>query len=438
MNGDLGNLLTGEMGEAESRFAYDDFAEAYGRRVAGRVRRRRAVRAAGVGGGTMLTAGALVVGATHMPWGALGAASGMGVGPSVDCVTPSPSTGEFAYSVRVETNQGPLGEVVYTDNATGKVIFRGGPQSDGTFVFTDGDGNSIPSTLDSSGAYLVGLPSGSATSGSTTWFAVFPDDAASGETRLILPSGSDSAAPAPSASDDCYTPNPTPSPTPSRGSLVTGVVDIPSTDPSLAAKPEDVVVGNPFQCGFTFPTESSKANGLWIDGTKWMDGAAAAAAIREGFSDPSQAPSIGSLPEAVPVVTVHFAGAITDSGLAVAFGTAEPSLDRLPTDPMDSATDWVASEGTTYVGVVDGRVVATGTVPVDESRNAPPVYLDLRPYDDGSLLYLLNQGAALTSCDANPVDFAQIDLVAVAGLIVKHPDGTVDGPTYAWTPVGKP
>ena len=41
MNGDLGNLLTGEMGEAEARFADDDFAEAYGSRVMGRVRRRR-------------------------------------------------------------------------------------------------------------------------------------------------------------------------------------------------------------------------------------------------------------------------------------------------------------------------------------------------------------------------------------------------------------
>lgn len=430
MNGDLGNLLTGEMGEAESRFASDDFAEAYGRRVAGRVRRRRAVRAVGVGGGTMLTAGALVVGATHMPWGVLGAASGVG---GSDCVTPSPSRGAFTYTVTSDTSQGPLNEFVYTDNATGKVLLSGVQQPDGTYVFTDGEGNSVPSTPGSGGGYMVELTSSPATPASSTWFAVFPDAAGSGTTRFSLPSVVDSVSPAPSPSDDCYTPSPTPSAVPSLS-----LDPVLMTDPSGYIKREDVT--SPFQCGFSFPTDSLKTDGLWIDGAQWMDGAEAAAAIRGGFADdPSQAPDIGNPTGPVPVVTVHFAGAITDSGLAVAFGTAEPSLDRIPADPMDSATDWVASEGTTYVGVVDGRVVATGTVPVDGSRNAPPVYTNWGGFpEDGARLYLLDETAALTSCDANPVDFAQIDLVAVAGLIVKHPDGTVVGPTYAWMPVGKP
>lgn len=102
MNGDLGNLLTGELGEAEARFAHEDFAGDFGRSVAGRVRRRRTVRAAGVGGGTMLTAGALAIGATSIPWGTLGEATVGGIGETGSATPalsqsasqgPSPSTG---------------------------------------------------------------------------------------------------------------------------------------------------------------------------------------------------------------------------------------------------------------------------------------------------------------------------------------------------------
>ena len=53
-----------------ARMSGRDFADARGPGVARRVRTRRTVRAAGIGGGTMLTAGALVVGALNLPWGA--------------------------------------------------------------------------------------------------------------------------------------------------------------------------------------------------------------------------------------------------------------------------------------------------------------------------------------------------------------------------------
>ena len=185
MSGDLGNLLTGELGEAEARFAHDDFSDVYGKRVMGRVRTRRAVRVAGVGGGTMLTAGALVLGATQIPWGVFGAAPGMGVS---DCVTASPS--DEGYLVTVTTGAGERAsiEMVVTDPATGGVRLTGVEQADGVWVFTDADGNPVEATLIGDGRYGVRL---SGTSGDFTYSVEAPDGAAS-----------------PSPSDDCYTPSP--------------------------------------------------------------------------------------------------------------------------------------------------------------------------------------------------------------------------------------
>lgn len=432
MNGDLGNLLTGELGEAEARFSHEDFAGDYGRRIAGRVRRRRAVRAAGVGGGTMLTAGALAVGATHVPWGVLGAAPGVG---GSDCVTTFPSDDANLVTVTFDGSDGRLAETVVTDPATGGVRLRAIQQSDGTWRVTDADGNQVEATPGPGGGYVVNLDGALL---AIEWpdngaIAAPSDPTATGTISYTVEAPTGGASPSPS--DDCYTPSPTPSGDPN---MADGISQGPG--PSLAAKPEGAVADSPFQCGFTFPTDSLTTDGLWIDSAQWMTGAEAAAAIRASFADdPSQAPGVGNLAGRVPVVTVHFAGTVTDSGAMAYFGIAEPSIDQIDTTRPTDTTDLFASEGATFVGVADGRVVATGVVPTDGWGTPPPVYLEPGAFpEDGSLLYLLDQGAALTSCDANPIDTASIDLFAVAGLIVKHPDGTVEGPTYAWTPVGKP
>ena len=111
---------------------------AYGSRVMGRVRRRRTVRVVGVGGGTVLTAGALVLGATHMPWGVLGAAPGDGTGAGVDCATPSPATDALDYSVIIDTDHGSLAYLDITNAYSGTVIVGGVREPDGTYTFTDG------------------------------------------------------------------------------------------------------------------------------------------------------------------------------------------------------------------------------------------------------------------------------------------------------------
>lgn len=434
MNGDLGNLLTGEMGEAESRFAHDDFAEAYGRRVAGRVRRRRAVRAAGVGGGTMLTAGALVVGATHMPWGALGAASGVG---GSDCVTPSPSVGAPTYSVTIDTDQGSLANFDIMYPATGETILNGARQTDGTYLFTDGHDDPLSAVPGSAGFYSVELPSGVTSLEATTTLAYRSSTVETNYLRVHVPElvmvSTDLTR---RATGDCYTPSPTPSPTPSIApSLSLDTVLMP--DPSLAAKPDNVIGDSPFECGFEFPTESGGTEDLWIDGLTSVDGPAVEAAIRSGFADPA-AVSIVTPVGPVPVVSVHFAVAADKGGLRAMLGTNDPSIGTIKTDLAGTTTDTLASEGATFVGTVNGRVVAKLAMPAEGSATAAPIFTDWRAPGDASLMYLLDQGAALTSCDANPVDFSSIDLFAVAGLVVMHSDGAVNGPTYAWLPVGKP
>jgi len=411
MNGDLGNLLTGELGEAEARFAHDDFAGDYGQRIAGRVRRRRAVRAAGVGGGTMLTAGALVLGATQMPWGTLGAEPGVG---GSDCATPWPSLGAPTYSVVIDTDQASLMNLSIMDASTGTLIVGGTRQAGGTYLFTDGYGDPLKAVQGEAGLYTVALPAG-VTSLESTATDAYRSAAVSTNFLSVKPPRlvvSDDAAR--QARGECYTPDPTFTPTPEA-------------------------VTSPFQCGFELPTESLKSDDLWIDGAQWMDGADATAAIGARYSDdPSQAPEIGDSTNPVPVVTVHFAGTETGDSAAITWGTSEPSIDDIEQGLASDTSSLKGSEGATFVGVADGRVVATGNVHPDPSGNVPPAYLDLPSYEDGSFLYLLDQAAALTSCDANPVDFSSIDLYAVAGLIVKQPDGTVEGPTYAWLPVGEP
>lgn len=434
MSGDLGNLLTGEVGEAEARFSHEDFAADFGQRIAGRVRRRRAVRAAGVGGGTMLTAGALAVGAMNIPWGVLGAAPGVG---GSDCVTTAPTDGANLVTVTFGGSDRPSAAMTVTDPVTGGVRLTGVEKADGTWVFTDADGNPVEATRVANGSYEVQL--GDATAEVVVLMPSAsqspPDPSTAGSFTYTYTVDAAEGAASPSASNDCYTPSPTPSPAPSISTEIHYTAEA-----TLAAKPDDVIGDSPFECGFEFPTESFGTETQSIDGTQWMTGADAAAAIRASFTDdPSQAPGVGSPTGLVPVVTVHFAGTVTDSGATAYFGIAEPSIDQIDTTRPTDTTDLYASEGATFVGVADGRVVATGVVPADGLGTPPPVYMETGAFpEDGALLYLLDQAAALISCDANPVDAASIDLFAVAGLIVKQPDGTVVGPTYAWIPVGKP
>ena len=80
MDSSFGALMDDAVAADAARMSGRVFADARGVGVARRVRTRRTVRAAGIGGGTMLTAGALVLGATHMRWGS-GSMAPAGVWP---------------------------------------------------------------------------------------------------------------------------------------------------------------------------------------------------------------------------------------------------------------------------------------------------------------------------------------------------------------------
>lgn len=79
---DFRDLMHAQMDDAAAGFAGEDFAGGYGRGVVGRVRRRRTVRAVGVGGVSAVAVGALAVGSTQL----LGGTGQPAGGASVRCV----------------------------------------------------------------------------------------------------------------------------------------------------------------------------------------------------------------------------------------------------------------------------------------------------------------------------------------------------------------
>lgn len=438
MGGDLGNLLTGEMGEAEARFEREDFAAVCGRRVAQRVRRRRAVRAAGVGGGTMLTAGALAVGATNVPWGAWGTAAGVAPGASsTECVTPSAvlmgTAGSMGTVVRgtLSPSADPsssgatsvLWSEYYLDTGDGIVTFA--QDADGNWWTTQGDGEREPLTPSEDGLLTVVTADGEAV---VTMNIIDPEGSGAPGDEFTYRVDVESV----DGADDCYTPSPTPSATASATAS-------PSPERTPAIKPEDVIGDSPFECGFEFPSESYGSEDLWIDGVTWADGAEVEAEIRLGFEDPADA-SIVNPTASVPGVSAHYASADRaaepDDGLHFLWTTDDPTFATDIADlPDATGFESEAIMGHAFVGAVDGRVVATYEVP----EGGPyPFWVSGNQSDGSALVQLLDGGLGLTSCDAAPVDQERLSLVAVMGLKAQHADGTVDPTVYAWLPVGKP
>lgn len=427
MGGILGNLLTGELGEAEARFAHDDFAGTCGRRVTQRVRRRRTVRAVGVGGGTVLTAGAVAVAATNVPWSAWGNAAAPG---SLDCVTPSPVVLSDG-APTVVSPRAASASVTWTDAAGARVDLTQHP--DGTWWVTRGTEQPVQVEPDDDGVVTVessdGMPA----------VMITVLDPLDGE-RLKPTDMYTVRVISVEVEGDCYTPSPAPSEGPEVPATASASASpSPSPSPSLAAKPDDVVGDSPFECGFEFPTESYGTEDLWIDGVTWSDGTDVEAAIRSRFADPADA-NIVTPTARVPVVDVHFGrlerAAGIGGGLWAWTTTDDPTMQGFWEFMPDavSPVHVAAAMGRTYVGAVDGTVVAVGV-----SHDDSPAPLSIIGQPDGSdRMYLLDPTAALVSCTAGPVALDNVDLVAVAGYSAEYEDGTVDPATYAWLPVGRP
>jgi len=394
MNGDLGNLLTGEVGEAEARFSHEDFAGDYGRRIASRVRRRRTVRAAGVGGGTMLTAGALVLGATHMPWGTVDTEPGVG---GIDCATPSPSVESVTVRVSFDGNENRPSEVVVMDNEGGTVLVRGDESADGTFAFSDAEGNPVEATPDGSGGYILHVQGASVDRG---WSGGMTNEDPSGaETGTVHYTVEESGSfVVPSRSDDCYTPN-----------------------------PEDVV--SPFQCGFTFPTESGGTDELGVV-ARVVSADDLRSEFDRRFGNQSPTADVG----AGTGVWATAKGMPTSTGDVIATLSASD-----PAAGSGSITGGTASrgpgvygllpEGMAFVGARDGVVVATVVPGYDGAT--PGMVLDRDGVDADPDAFLVDR-SALTACSSTAGSLDSLDLYAVAGY-----DKNL-GLVYAWAEVPAP
>ena len=418
MNGDLGNLLTGEMGEAEARFSYEDFGADFGPRIVGRVRRRRAVRAAGVGGGTMLTAGALAVGATHMPWGVLGATPGMG---GRDCVTTPPSADPHVVTVIFGGSEQPSAQMNVTDPVTGGVRLTGVEQADGTWVFTDAAGNPSEVTLDGDGRYMV-----QASDASWTVVLSMPsasasptDPTATGSVTYTYTDGAQVGTAVPSASDDCYTPSPTPSHVPS-----TALDPVLITDTNGYLKPDDVT--SPFQCGFVMDSLGHGSSQVSITDTTWVSPAAYNATVKERLGTSVGVPlELGSAP--IPTVRIRVDLAATTPWASV-FGVGEP------TDAMATSEDGtpMVDSGASFVMVRDGVVVGT----MDTTTQGAGQHFSF--WHDGATdtqeLTLVNAADAFVACPGQTLQAEGDTTYAVAGSYVKDPTGTDGtGVEYSWT-----
>jgi len=75
MNNAIQDVMNDLVAADAARLSGRRFADARGGGIARRVRTRRTVRAAGVGGASAMAVGAVALGATNLPWGQLGAVS---------------------------------------------------------------------------------------------------------------------------------------------------------------------------------------------------------------------------------------------------------------------------------------------------------------------------------------------------------------------------
>lgn len=393
------------------------FADARGTGVARRVRTRRTVRAAGMGGASAVAVGAIAFGATHMPWGALDAAPGIG---GTDCATPSPSDDAYAYEVIVRQGVTPVDTVSLTDAATGATFLTATLQPDGTYVFTDADGNALRATAgESSGSYWILGPQVPP----NDWGTASPGAAEIGVKSVSTADFVGLPSAVRSALDDCYTP----SPTPTQVSTVAADPS-PSPDPSVAAKPEDVVVGtNPFQCGFAFPVDSSAADGLWTLEAEQNSVADVNARLADYSSTAPQA--LGTAPLFTVTMVDHFAATLGSIS----------TVDQQAIDPALVANRAQASgvslvQNATFVAVVNGSVV--GTIVDPYASLTPPALFEegLDTVFDNAIT-LLNPDIAFTACPGITLGNDWTPYVVVGDAALDSA-GKAYGPVYGWVKLG--
>ncbi|MCR6712235.1 MAG: hypothetical protein NVV57_05860 [Demequina sp.] len=486
MTGELKDVLLGGMEAKRKLFASEDFAAGYGGRVVGRVKRRRAVSATAVGGGTVVAVGAVAVGAWQLPWGGM-VFGGPGSSPSVVCTTTTPDAvagsepfANFAYEWTEEPgapkwqfyskdHTDTIGFAAWDGNtlvvtpAYGEVQ-RVDPDENGiyTFVlggditvtsdFADGPDSVMTATIavdpnldvTASSVNVIaedGTVLGQAVHMSDGTLALVVDnrfyplvDPGGMTYTYVDDAGQRNKVTLIDFNPSVGTAQPAPSPSPSvtcvtstpepSASTSPSATLAPTPGPSWSTWPPADFAASPFQCGFEFTSDSSGNSSVSIPDLTWMSSAEAEATISELFSNASNVDFDYSGSD-VPAAQIMF-----DPSLIVTAGgsntTGPATQEFTTTGNAEEGSGFII--GAQYVVVADGEVVATmksGTIA------AAPFYWDALS-SDFSPLYLLNAGTAFDACDGvNQSTIAEGALYAVAGIKTLN-NGDLFGPVYAW------
>ena len=415
MGSELRDLVQGTADAKQQLFASEDFAGEYGRAVTGRVRRRRAVSATALGGGTVVAVGALAVGASNLPSGIF-AFGGPASAPGVLCTTTSAAATSPALLEEVPLSvlnvPSPSGSLIW-----GIALGEHDPPHIAVNVSLDlssqevtasiSGGDPVALTPDGEGVYWVEV-----SDYSSVIFAIEDEE-------LVLQYPSLEVFAEPEATVTCVTATPEPS---VSGSPVSQT----STTPVPAAKP------SPFQCGFTFSTAGRSNADATIGYVEWVTAEEAETTIRADYADPDSA-EIQLSGEQVPITQIQLATKWTDDevpGMLMMGDPAEVGGEVTAEQFVDNYGTYVVGVG--YVLAVEGVVVATGM----QDGGGQVQYMTSNPL--GVALYGLDLEAGMPPCaGVDDAILADAEVVAVTG-ISSVVDGEIRGPFYAWNVVGGP
>ncbi|WP_291377722.1 hypothetical protein [Demequina sp.] len=383
---DFRDLMTAQMDDATARFAEEDFAALYGSGIVGRVRRRRTVRAASVGGGTMLTAGALALAATHLPINRAVTPAGSG-----DCATPWPSGSSAPYALTHRyadyLPNGEEGPWTVVDGFTGEPVFTVTAQDAGEtwlVAFPNGETSVVP--YSGAGEFTVDVPGGE-----QFVLGVTVNDGVT-EIKIL----------APASSGECFAPS-----SPSTA----------SADPTETASTAAEDVTSPFQCGFVMDVQGQESDVLHTTGLEWVEPADYVASQVEIWGSATDLPQdLGTLP--IPLVDLVEGSRWETWGGAAGFGD--------PVD-VDVSSGPMRVTGFGFVKVNDGVVVGILDPATQE--------LNVNPWYDGTTITvaLLNAEEAFMPCQDQGAGMKEAETYFVAGSKLDDATGLrSEGPYYVW------
>ncbi len=400
-----------------ARFSGEEFADAWGGDVAGRVKRRRQVRAAAYSGGTMLAAGALVIGGVKLPWGTFAGPAGVG---GVDCVTVTPSAAEsIVYTETVAIEGGAASWAIpgrELEEATRYTLTYPSDRVERGVTVTSPDGTPLELEFDATGeATFVGEDG-----------RVVVVTLSEGENSIltVVKSNANEVQASPSASADCVTPTPSPA---------VSAMPSPSPSPSPSTSWSDAQdVSSPFQCGFEFPSSVGSTGPIAVEAVEWFAPEAAEERIRSQYADPEDA-LLQLSGDPVPVLVfsttpswasereewILIGGDPAVEGVGL-FGT---SNDPAATAGLVSGVQFVLESADKVIAVPDFTALPSGVASQYFESNGRA----------SARIYGLDLTVAFAACPGvDQADLAGAQAVAVAGTQGFDADGTIEGPYYAW------